>query len=120
MMEKPNRSKALTASAPEMSRAVSRLSEDGIAYEVNANPARSLAFVKVNGDRFRNLLLQIPKVLPLRRNSAGYARVILPCHKQARFFVLLNLESDLFHSQAHYFTRARSLCGIHAVGGNAA
>jgi hypothetical protein len=37
---------------------------------VDADPARSGAIVKVNANRFRDVLLQVPEILPLRGDAA--------------------------------------------------
>ena len=73
---------------------------------MEADSTRSFAFVKVNGDCFRDLLLQVSEILPLRRDSAVSSGVVPRCHEPPQLLVLLNLESNLIHSQAHYFTRA--------------
>ena len=52
---------------PRYPEAVPRLNQDGIAHEVDAYSTRTGAFVKVCRDRFRDLLLQIPQIVPLRR-----------------------------------------------------
>ena len=75
----------------------SRLNQDRIADKVDADPARSGAFVKVNCDRLRDLLLQIAEILPLRGDATHAVRVIPRCHEPTRLLVTLDLKSDFFH-----------------------
>jgi hypothetical protein len=65
---------------------------------VNADSTRRGAVIKVNGNRFRDLLLQIAEVLALRGDAARSIRIVPPCHKTARLLVTLDLKCDFFHS----------------------
>jgi len=100
MTKKPSRSSALTASGPEISGAVSRLDQDRITDEVNPDSTGSGAFVKVNSDRIRNLLLQIAEIFPLGGDAAPSQRIIPPRHEPTRLFVALHLQGDFFHCRA--------------------
>ena len=64
---------------------------------MDTDATRSGAFIKVNCDRIRNLLLQIAQVLPLRRESTGSIRIVPPRNEPARLLVTLDLKGDLFH-----------------------
>jgi len=64
---------------------------------IDADSTRNGAFVKVNCYRFRDLLLQIAEILPLRSDATGAIRVIPPCYEPARLLVTLDLKSDFFH-----------------------
>jgi len=65
---------------------------------MDTDSARTGAFIKVNGDRFRDLLLQIAEILPLRRYATRAVRVVPPCHEPTRLLVTLDLKRDFFHS----------------------
>ena len=52
---------------------------------------RSGAFVKVNCDRLRDLLLQIAEVLPLRGDATCPIRTFPPCYEPTRLLVTLDL-----------------------------
>jgi len=80
--------------------ATSRLNQDRIADEVDADSTRSGAFVKVNCDRVRDLLLQIAEVLSLRGDATRSIRVVPACHEPARLLVTLDLKGDFFHRTA--------------------
>ncbi len=73
------------------------MNQDRVADEVDADSTRSGAFVKVNCDRLRDLLLQIAEILPLRGDAACAIRVIPRCHEPARLLVTLDLKGDFFH-----------------------
>jgi hypothetical protein len=73
------------------------LNQDRIADEVYADSMRSIALIEVNKYGFRYLLLQITKIIPLRRDAARAVRIVLPCHKLARLWIALNLKCNFFH-----------------------
>ena len=73
------------------------MNQDRIADEVDADSTGSGAFVKVNCDRLRDLLLQIAEILPLRGDATPAIRIIPPCYEPARLLVTLDLKSDFFH-----------------------
>lgn len=89
--------------------AVSRLNQDGIAHEVDADSTRTGALLKVNGYRFRDLLLQITQIFPLRGNATRAIRIIPPRDEPARLLVTLDLKSDLFHLLETYYFIANKL-----------
>ena len=71
------------------------MNQDWIAHEVDANPARRGALVEVHGYGFRDLPLQIAKVLTLRGDAA--AVWVVPAGNKPARFVPLDLKGDLFH-----------------------
>src|SRR5947207_2651253 len=75
----------------------SRLNQDWVADEVDADSTRSSAVVKVNRNRLRDLLLQIAEVLALSSDPARSVRIVPPCHQPARLLVTLDLECYFFH-----------------------
>jgi len=64
---------------------------------MDADSTRNGAFVEMNCDRLRDLLLQIAQILPLRGDATGTIRIIPPCHEPARLLVTLDLKGDFFH-----------------------
>jgi len=64
---------------------------------VDTDSTRSGAFIKVNRDRIRNLLLQIAKVLSLRRDTTPSIRIVPPRHEPTRLLVTLDLKGNFFH-----------------------
>ena len=73
------------------------MNQDRIADEVDADSTRNGAFVRVNCDRLRDLLLQIAEILALRGDATLAIRIIPPCDEPARLLVTLDLKSDFFH-----------------------
>jgi hypothetical protein len=64
---------------------------------MDANSTRHGAFVEVNYDRVRDLLLQIAQILALRGDAAPAIRIVPPCHEPTRLLVTLDLKGDFFH-----------------------
>ncbi len=67
------------------------LNQDRIADEVDADSTRNGAFVKMNCNRFRDLLLQVTEILSLSGDAARAIGIIPPCHEPARLLVTLDL-----------------------------
>jgi len=70
--------------------------------------ARSILWVKMNGYRFDNLVLQIPKVFALRRNAPRTIRCIPGSHKPSGILIPLNLECDFVHRYEDNVSREAS------------
>jgi len=66
----------LTASAPDTLRVFSRLYQNWIAHEVEPDAPGRCTFLEISGYRFRDLLLQIAKILSLRSDAASTIRGI--------------------------------------------
>lgn len=73
------------------------MNENGIVDEVETDPRRQFAFVKMNRDRLTHLVLKVPQILALRSNSAGFTRGVPGGDQPARLFVAHYLESDFIH-----------------------
>ena len=64
---------------------------------MNSNSPGNGAVVKVNGDRVRDLLLQVAEIFALGSDTTQSFGIIPPCHQPTRLFVALYLQGDFFH-----------------------
>jgi hypothetical protein len=75
------------------------LGEDRVADELDTNSMRSGTFIEMYRYRLRDLLLQIPQVLPLRCDATRPIGVIPPRHEPSGLLVTLDLKRDFFHNR---------------------
>ena len=75
----------------------SRLNKNRIADEMEADPARRLAVVEMDGDRLSQLLLKIPQVLALSGDSPGVAWGVPGGYQPTALFIPGDLKRDFIH-----------------------
>ena len=75
----------------------SRLNKNRIADEMEADPARRLAVVEMDGDRLSQLLLKIPQVLSLSGDSSGVAGGVPGGYQPTALFIPCDLKREFIH-----------------------